>query len=477
MSKASGRTVKKKPGGGKRKRTTRARTTRGLSRRAATTPPVGVSTQLPERDRAAHRQWLLEITQIPTASGREQRIVEWIRRWARARKDLTLREDGAGNIVIAASKKWGRAGSRPVYFTAHLDHPAFVVERVIGPGTVELAFRGGVMDAYFDQARVVLHTFAGGEDRTIGATLTGEGAGVASADGRERLFKTYLAELDHESDGAADGTVVRPGDVATWALPPAEIDPNGIVHTWACDDLAALAASLGAFDALRRAVAEYGRGAVQDVRLIFTRSEEIGFTGAIAACRLRTMPKNARVIALENSRSFADSPIGGGPIVRVGDRMSIFSPRLTAACAKRAEQIAAKPAADAQRSPTALEGGKWQRKLMAGGACEATVFCAYGYEATCLCLPLGNYHNMADLAELQAGTYDRARKGPPRVGREYIALSDFEGLVDLLTAIGLELPEVDPVVERIERLYQKHAFVLEERRAGQGGRKPRVRAR
>ena len=34
---------------------------------------------------------------------------------------------------------------------------------------------------------------------------------------------------------------------------------------------------------------------------------------------------------------------------------------------------------------------------MPGGACEATAFSAYGYESTCLCLPLGNYHNMHDI--------------------------------------------------------------------------------
>lgn len=424
---------------------------------------VAATLALPTRDRARHLRWLLEITQIPTAAGREQRVAAWIRRWVEDRPELRLNEDAAGNLVIEPRKRWGKKGSRPIFITAHLDHPAFVVERVIGPGTVELAFRGGVMDEYFVDARVVVHAGEGPSGVcAVGATLTGEGAGVVSEDGKERLFKTYVAELD--GDG---GDQVKVGDVATWALPPAEVDGEGTVHTHACDDLAALAAALSAMDALVEGRRAGVRGcASQDVRLIFTRSEEIGFTGAIAACRLGTMPKNARVIALENSRSFADSPIGGGPIVRVGDRMSVFSPGLTAACGRRAEQIAG------LSGGAVREGWKWQRKLMAGGACEATVFCAYGYEATCLCLPLGNYHNMADLAEVQAGTYDRERNGPPRIGREFIALSDYEGLVDLLVAIGMDLPEANPVVERIERLYEKHAFVLGE---GGGGRAERGR--
>src|SRR5690606_32879761 len=158
--------------------------------------------------------------------------------------------------------------------------------------------------------------------------------------------------------------------------------------------------------------------------------------------------------------------------VRVGDRLTVFHPGLTAACAKRAEEISghAATARATERTADAQRGMRWQRKLMAGGACEATVYCAYGYEATCLCLPLGNYHNMADLQAVQDRTYDRARLGPPRVAREFISVEDYHGLVDLLVAIGLDLPAQDPVVTRIERLYERHAFVLEEGGAGLSGR-------
>src|SRR5215475_4018256 len=103
---------------------------------------------------------------------------------------------------------------------------------------------------------------------------------------------------------------------------------------------------------------------------------------------------------------------------------------------------------------------------MAGGACEATVFCAYGYEATCLCLPLGNYHNMADLAAVQAGK----NNGRPRVAREFISISDFDGLVDLLVACGRGLPDAGSVRERIDKLWAERAFVLEgDGGAGNGG--------
>ncbi len=240
------------------------------------------------------------------------------------------------------------------------------------------------------------------------------------------------------------------GDVAVWDVGAAEVI-DGCLHTLACDDLAAAAAALSAMDVLRAI------GAGPNVSLLFTRAEEIGFIGAIAVTREQTVPKAARVIALENSRSFPESPIGGGPIVRVGDRISVFSPTLTDAVAKRAEEIAGGPSSvTASQKQTELPAWKWQRKLMAGGACEASVFFNAGYEATCVCLPLGNYHNMADLAAVQAGT----NTTPPRVGREYISVKDYEGLVDLLVACGQKLAAQTGLGDKFEKLWEERKFVL-----------------
>jgi endoglucanase len=306
------------------------------------------------------------------------------------------------------------------------------------------------MDVFFEDAPILLHS-ADGRSAPRPARLIGP------APSQSPVGKHYLAELSGREDQ------FRVGDIATWDLPGAEIDSGGILHTAACDDLAALAAALSAFDLLRQ---RQGAGEpVLDIRLLFTRAEEIGFIGAIAACKHGTIPAGSRVVALENSRSFPDSPIGGGPIVRVGDRLSIFTPWLTNACAKRAEEITGAPAtptASQKEAAAAKEKPRpWQRKLMAGGACEASVFCAFGYDSTCLCLPLGNYHNMAHLAELQAGTYDRARLGPPRAAREFISTSDYLGLVELLVAIGQDLPRAAPVLELVEKLYREKQHVLD----------------
>lgn len=389
-----------------------------------------------DAERATHLSWLSQLTQTPTAAGKEWRVRRWIEKWMAERADLALERDEHGNLTIRFREVTG-GGPRPVYFTAHLDHPAFVVERVVGPGTLELSFRGGVMDEYFAQAGV---TIWNERDEFAFATLDGEAPGPAGP------FKHYLAHLD-----SATTAHVEVGDVGVWRLPKAEVIGEEF-HTLACDDLAGLAAALAALDVLRR---ERPRNA--DVRVLCTRAEEIGFIGAIGACRAGTMPKDARVIALENSRSFAESPIGGGPIVRVGDRLSVFSPTLTDAIAHRAEEIAGGPASvTASQKQKDLPEWKWQRKLMAGGACEASVYFNAGYEATCVCLPLGNYHNMADLAAVQAGT----NTTPPRVGREYIGVRDYHGLVDLLVACGVHLPEGGGMEARLEKLWRERAHVL-----------------
>lgn len=419
----------------------------------------GLGFEIEPRVREKHLRWLLEVTQIPTAAGREFRVISWVRDWLATRPDLAVTTDEAGNIHVAIKGRAASAtdpGVRPVYFTAHLDHPAFVVERVIAPGVVELSFRGGVMEDYFHEARIVIHDSRDARSSrdarhgpSVGAKLSGKLDRACRPDGTPSPFTHYLAELDRSTD------CIAPGDIATWELPAASIE-DGLVFTHACDDLAALAAALCAFGEL------LSRDIGGDVRLLFTRAEEVGFIGAIAACRpprdQRLMPMHARVIALENSRSFADSPIGGGPIVRVGDRVSVFSPQLTDAIAKRAEEIAGAPSTvTASQKNTSLPKWHWQRKLMAGGACEASVLCEAGYEATCVCLPLGNYHNMADLANVQAGT----NTAPPKVGREFISAHDYHALVDLLIACGVSLPSGSPVTALAAKLWNDRSWVLD----------------
>ena len=390
--------------------------------------------------RTVHEQWLRELTALPTAAGREQRVIAWVKNWVRKRRNLQLREDRAGNLIITRLTKTGRrkSSSAPLFITAHLDHPAFVVRSMLNDREVELEFRGGVNDPYFDNAEIEIFDQ---RDRVHRASID-------ALDSRAKPFKRVIARLDSPADS------LMPGDVGRWVfedggeLPRVE---DGLLYTHACDDLAAVAAALAALDVLRN------RKGMEHVGVLLTRAEEIGFVGAIAACKHKSVPKSSRLICLENSRSFAESPIDGGPIVRVGDKMSVFEPTLT----NRISLLLM----EHQKSHPEF---KWQRKLMPGGTCEATAFSTFGYQSTCLCLPLGNYHNMTDIDGVAGG------KRPAKVGPEFISVDDYHGLIEMLIVCArlLDSAKTPSLKDRMDNLLRDHAFVLADEAIVPRARKP-----
>jgi endoglucanase len=89
----------------------------------------------------------LEITSLPTA-GREDRVTAWIERRVAERRGLVLDRDRSGNLFImrrrrAATGRRMSGATAPLYITAHMDHPAFVVTAVRGRD-VDVESRGGV---------------------------------------------------------------------------------------------------------------------------------------------------------------------------------------------------------------------------------------------------------------------------------------------------------------------------------------------
>lgn len=386
--------------------------------------PVKTAKKTTAAQRAAREKFLLELTSLPTAAGREDAVIERVEAWVAERAPrLELGRDRCGNLVIAGRGfKKASARTAPLFITAHLDHPAFLVRSVKG-AVATLEFRGGVQDAYFKGSRIEI--FDLGLKRSCAAR-------ILTLDGAAKPFKTVTARL------ASPAAFVEPGCIGRWKFPKAEV-VKGLVRTHACDDLAAVAAALLAFDEISR------DPKLAHAAVLLTRAEEVGFVGAIGAARGGTIPKGSRLVCLECSRSFPhDSPIGAGPIVRVGDRLSVFTPELTNAVSAIAE-------AHRKASPDF----KFQRKLMAGGACEATAFASYGIRSTCVCLPLGNYHNMADVDAVLAGK----KKGVP--GPEFVSAADFHGMVELLGAVARGLDAPGPSRrDLMEKIWAEHAGIV-----------------
>ncbi|HQW28982.1 MAG TPA: M20/M25/M40 family metallo-hydrolase, partial [Verrucomicrobiales bacterium] len=160
------------------------------------------------------------------------------------------------------------------------------------------------------------------------------------------------------------------GDFGMWQLKPFELK-DGFIHSRVCDDLVGCAAVIAMFMELEEKEVEatvYG---------IFTRAEEVGFVGAIELAKRWHLPDGVCFVSLETSAPRGGAEQGKGPVIRVGDRTSVFHDGVTA------ELLDAATGA----------GITHQRALLDGGSCEATAMNLYGIPAAGISVLLGNYHN------------------------------------------------------------------------------------
>jgi endoglucanase len=164
------------------------------------------------------------------------------------------------------------------------------------------------------------------------------------------------------------------GAFAMWDLPACEVR-DGRIYSRACDDLIGCVAILALFQELE----------------------------------------------CSSERSPGAGKMGDGPIIRVGDRTSIFDDGATAALVKAATDA---------KLPH-------QRCLMSGGTCEATAYQLYGYRTGGLCVALGNYHNC----------------GPDlTIAPEFVAVDDVAGMIALMHAAVVNESPADPHTALREKL-------------------------
>jgi endoglucanase len=105
--------------------------------------------------------------------------------------------------------------------------------------------------------------------------------------------------------------------------------------------------------------------------------------------------------------------IGGGPVLRVGDKLSCFSSEVDCWFRHIAEDIA-----------KGDKKFKFQRALLPGGRCEASVWTLAGRKIGGLAFPLGNYHN----------------NGERGYAPEFVSYTDYECLQRLLLGISCAGP-------------------------------------
>ena len=139
-------------------------------------------------------------------------------------------------------------------------------------------------------------------------------------------------------------------------------------------------------------------------------------SGAIHLAKSKLLPSDATIISLETSKEIPPAKMGEGPIIRVGDRISIFDPQTTDLFVEIAKRAKFRSGNNSDSKPL-----RFQRCLMPGGACEASAFQLYGYRSAALCIALGNYHNCTP---------------DGRIDSEFIDLRDLEGLITLCVAVA-----------------------------------------
>lgn len=331
---------------------------------------------------------LKELCATPTAPFVEQGVVEYVKTFVAQRPRLRLSRDAGGNLLLALR---GAKPSLPRWvFTAHMDHPGLVSRRMLDARTVQCDFRGWVLAELLNGVKV---RFFNGDREIPGRIIDAEKGEDAGRGPRAAAARVRVSQP------------VPPNCPGMFDLTPGRVIGKRF-ESRVCDDLAGAAAALEMLDQL------HARPPRNTICVLLTRAEEEGFIGAMAAVRHGTLlRKTDRLVAIECSALQTYAPQGLGPIIRVGDRTSIFNSALTYFLTQQAEAIRKQD-----------KKFIYQRALMPGGTCEATVYDVYGHHAASICVALGNYHNM-----------DLKRR---KISPEFIDTRDWKGMVKLFLAIA-----------------------------------------
>lgn len=311
--------------------------------------------------------------------------------------------DPAGNIVVGSpSAAAYRAllktrGVEPVrLFIAHMDHPGFHGQRWLSPTRLLVKWHGGSPIQHLRNSRMWLANAEGiiAEARLARAKLLRSRHAIDSAE----LRLAHPLSPQPEAQSLHGGFRFR---APVWRQ-------GKRLYTQVADDL------IGVFAILAAARAHFrGRHGKRAPFIgLLTRGEEVGFIGAIAHLELGWLAKARRpllAISLETSRTLPNAVIGKGPVVRLGDRRSVFDAGSLQVLSDIAEKLLA---------------GRYQRRVMDGGTCEATAAIAWGLTAIGISVPLGNYHNQG----FEGGPDCAGPNGP---APEYVHIDDIDGLLAL----------------------------------------------
>ncbi len=335
--------------------------------------------------------------------------------------------DAYGNIIAHYKNVSESATPQPpIAFMAHMDHPGFEIIEA-SEGRIVARALGGVPVASLKKPTPVLILLPDGERMSAEVVPPDE---PLSQDASERLVLVRL-----KSDVALDLPVPVAFDLPDFVL------DGDTIRMRALDDLAGCGSILAS---LERVVSDK---AETEMYAIFTRCEEGGLYGARLLAEAGTLPKETLIVSLEASPVIPGVAQGEGPIIRTGDAAYTFDADAEQVLIAARESIRG-------REPDF----KCQRQLMSGGTCEATAFAVFGYHATGIAFPLGNYHNATTRIPDPDGGIDA----------EYIRLSDYLGGVALIAeaAVSVAKRNDSPTRQRLRQVSDAVRRRMEESATG-----------
>lgn len=357
---------------------------------------------------AAQKRRLFSLLAQPTAPFREQHVMHEVERQLE-RTRIPFFSDPYGNIVLGVASKaeyrslLNQRNKEPVrIFIAHMDHPGFHVTKQLSATRYAVKWHGGTPYKHVNGRKVWL------------ATSEREFTGVVRKAKKHARFNTLdTAEIIIDKKQSVLLEEVIPKDLFggfTFSKPVRQSGER--IYTRAADDLVGVFAIM---ETARTLYKEKRKGQPAFIGLL-TRGEEVGFVGAVAHLELGWLNKVKRplvTVSLEASRTLPGAVIGKGPVVRLGDRRTVFDAAALQVLTTLADKVLK---------------GKHQRRIMDGGACEATAAMAWGLPTVGISIPLGNYHNQG----LDGGAECPQEFGP---APEFVHLHDIDGELKLCRAL------------------------------------------
>ncbi len=347
---------------------------------------------------------LLSILAQPSSPFREAHVIRRIRE-VLDQNGVPYFTDPIGNLILGVSSKkeylalTRKASPEPLrVFIAHMDHPGFHGVSWRTPSQLEVMWHGGSPTQHLENSRVWLanskDSLGYGKLRDVKMLPSG------------RAIKSGIVDVPTgHSLRNSDATQIFGG----FAFREPVWKEGELLYTKAADDL------VGAFSILSLAIERFGRSTKKNQTPfigLLTRAEEVGFIGAIGHFELGWLSKSKRkvlCVSLETSRTLPGAEIGKGPVVRLGDKYTVFS----AGATRVFTELAIKSLPDAH-----------QRRVMDGGTCEGTAATVYGFDTVAISVPLGNYHNQS----FEGGPDSVGPLGP---APEFVHLQDVKGLLAL----------------------------------------------